>query len=109
MLQSQDLTNRITILRKTSSPNEDGFEKDTWIEYKKVWAKANTLFGIEYWAAKEYSTEDTVVFTIRYNACPDLSINDQIMFKSRKFNINSVDNVLFKNEMLKVKAKEVIK
>ena len=109
MLQSQDLTNRITILRKSSSPNEDDFEKETWCEYKTVWAKANTLFGKEYWAAKEYSAEDTVVFTIRYNACPDLSRNDQIKFNGRIFNIDSVDNVKFKNESLKVKAKELIK
>ncbi len=105
---TNELTHRITILRK-SSLQEDDFEKEAWSEHKRVWAKANTLFGKEYWAAKEYSAEDTVVFTIRYNACPDLSVRDKIKFKGRVFNINSIDNQLFKNEQLKIKAKEVVK
>lgn len=108
MVSSQDLKHRIEIERKTETENEDGFNVTSWVSVKKVWAKANGLFGKEYWSAKEYDAENTVIFTIRYKACPDLSINDRILFKGDLFNISSIDNVNFMNVELKIKA-EVMK
>lgn len=107
-MSTNKYVNRITILRKMSY-EEDGFLKDGWKPIKRVWASANKLFGKEYWSAKEYGAEDTVIFTIRFNACKDLNVKDKILFNDRTFNIIDVDNVMFRNEELKIKAKELIK
>lgn len=109
MISSKDLRNRIVIKRKTESKNEDDFNVTSWQSHKTVWAKANSLFGKEYWDAKEYSAENTVIFTIRYKSCPDISIHDRIDFGGKLFNIKSIDNVQFRNIELRIKAEEVIK
>lgn len=109
MISSQDLRNKIAIERKIETKNEDDFNTVSWIPLKIVWAKVNGLFGKEYWSAKEYSAENTVIFSIRYKSCSDLSINDRIVFDERIFNIKSIDNVLFRNVELKIKAEELIK
>lgn len=109
MISSQDLRNRITIERKTEIENDDGFNVTVWTTLKTVWAKANGLFGKEYWSAKEYGAENTVIFTIRYKACPDLSVSDRILFNGKTFNIQSIDNVNFMNVELRIKAEVMIK
>lgn len=109
MVLSQDLRHKITIVRKAETTNTDGFNEITWPELKTISAKVNGLFGKEYWSAKEYNAENTVVFTIRYNSCPDLSVNDRILFKGKPFNITSIDNFKFLNTELRIKAEEIIK
>ena len=109
MVKSGELTKKISIVRKKTAKDEDGFSKETWEEHKTPWAKVNGLFGKEYWEAKKYNAENTVLFTIRYASCPDISREDRIIFHNTTFNIESVDNVMFKNEELRIKAKEVIK
>lgn len=109
MVTSQELRQRIVIKRSTSSQDEDGFTVISWDVYKKPWAKINGLFGKEYWEAKKYEAENTVVFTIRFKSCPDLSINDIIEFRGNVYNITSVDNVMFLNQELKIKAEVSLK
>lgn len=99
---------RITIQRGTEYEDEKTcVSKAGWVDYKTVWAGVNNLYGKEYWTAKQYGAENTVEFTIRYCACPDLSIRDRIKFNGRVFNITFVDNVQYKNETIKIKAVEV--
>lgn len=102
------LTKRITIQRKIEKENEStGVTKEEWSDLKTIWAGMNNLYGKEYWTAKQYGAENTIEFTIRYCACPDLSQKDRIKFNGRVFNITSVDNVQYKNETIKIKAVEV--
>lgn len=108
MISSRELRHRIIIQRKSNVKDPDGFTETAWTDYKHAWSKVNGLFGKEYWTAKEYGAESTVVFTMRYSSCPDISINDRILFRSKVFNIVSIDNILFKNEELRIKAEEVI-
>ena len=69
----------------------------------------NNLYGKEYWEAKQYSAENTVEFVMRYSACKDLSVNGYRLKQGDKlFNITLIDNVLYRNEILKIKAIEVI-
>lgn len=102
------LDKRITIQRNEPKVDEHGVSKRQWKDIKTVWAKVNNLYGKEYWEAKKYEAENTVEFTIRYSACKDLSIKDRIKFRDKIFNIISIDNFMYRNESLKIKAKEVI-
>lgn len=103
-MQAGDLRNRIEIQRLQKTVDENNVTKVGFYTLKKVWAKANGLFGKEYWTAKEYGAENTVEFTIRQNACRDLTVQDRIVFRGQIYNIVSVDNVLFQNRFLKIKA-----
>lgn len=102
------LNKRVTIQRCEDIEDVNGFSKTQWQDIKTVWARVNNLYGKEYWEAKKYDAQNTVEFTIRFNACKDISINDRIKFKNKIFNIISVDNVLYGDENYKIKAEEVI-
>lgn len=99
---------RITIQRYEEYEDEHGISREAWIDLCTVWCSMNNLYGKEYWDAKQYGAENTVEFVIRYSACKDLSVKDRIKRGAKLFNIKSVDNIMYKNETLKIKALEVI-
>lgn len=102
------LNHRVTIQRYMEYEDEHGISREDWIDLKTVWCSMNNLYGKEYWEAKQYKAENTVEFVIRYNACKDLSVKDRIKQGDKLFNITSIDNVLYRNETLKIKALEVV-
>lgn len=103
-MQAGELRQRIEIQRLKKCIDEHGATKTVYLPLKTVWAKANGLYGREWWDAKEYGSENTVEFTIRYNAVKDLTVQDRILFRGQLYNIFSVDNVLFRGEFWKIKA-----
>lgn len=103
-MQPGELRNRIEIQRLTKTQGIYGDTKISFLPLKKVWAKVNGLHGKEYWEAKEYGVERTVEFVIRYSACRDLTEKDRILFRGNFYNISSIDNVMYRNEYLKIKA-----
>ncbi len=103
-MQAGELRHRITIQRITKEKGTDGETKTVYRDLATVWAKANGLYGKEWWDAKDYGAEGTVEFTIRQNAAPSLRVEDRILFRGRLYNIFSVDNVLFSDKFLKIKA-----
>ena len=102
------LNQRVTIQRYMEYEDEYGISKQDWVDLCTVWCSMNNLYGKEYWEAKQYKAENTVEFVIRYNACKDLSVKDRIKQGDKLFNITSIDNVLYRNETLKIKALEVV-
>lgn len=103
------LNNRVTIQRFVEYEDENGITKSLWEDFKTVWCSINNLYGDEYWTAKEYNAENTVEFVIRYNACKDLSVNcHRLKYMDRLFNITFIDNIQYRNEVLKIKALEVV-
>lgn len=107
-MRPEQLNRRITIQRQQSYEDEDGIAKETWQDKYYIWAGVNNLYGKEYWEAKRYEAENAVTFTVRFAACPDLKVSDRVLFDGRIYNINSIDNVLYKNEILKIKAVAVL-
>lgn len=109
-MNAGQLRNRIAFETKTTITNDKGFQEEAYVEYKTVWAKINNLFGREFWSAKAINQENTVVFEIRYSK--DIEELDtkkaRINFKGKCFNITHVDNVLYKNTTLKIKAMEIV-
>lgn len=102
-----ELRHRITFQKLTTTTNENGFEVETWENYKTVWAAITNLHGREYFEAAAVQKENTVKFTIRYFKDPDTSM--RILFQGRQYNIISIDNIKYKNKYIEIKALEVEK
>ena len=102
------LNHRVTIQRYAEYEDDHGISREDWVDLKTAWCSMNNLYGKEYWEAKQYNAENTIEFVIRYSACKDLSVKDRLKKNDRLFNITSIDNVMYRNEVLKIKAIEVI-
>ena len=102
-MQAGELKHRIEIQRSVEVV-ENNISTMEYRPLKKVWAKANGLYGSEKWDADTYEAERTAMFTIRYAACKDLTVKDRIFFRGNLYNITHIDNVLFGNNFLKITA-----
>lgn len=100
-----DLRHRITFQRLTSAVNENGFEVETWQDYKTVWASISNLSGREYYQAAAIQAEKTVKFLIRYTEGIDTSM--RILFKEKHYDITSIDNMKYENKLMEIKSLEV--
>lgn len=98
------MNQRVTIQRNTEIQDENGFDKVDWVDLKTVWCSVNNLYGKEYWEAKRYDAENTVEFVIRHGACKDLRMDDRLVFRGVIYNITSIDNVMYGNNVIKIKA-----
>lgn len=103
-MQAGDLRHKIEIQRIEKGEDEMGGTTTEYRPLKRVWAKVNGLHGKEWWEAREYGGEATVEFIIRQNACPDLTKKDRIAFRGLLYNIEQIDNVLFQDRFLKIRA-----
>ncbi len=101
-----DLRHRITLQKKATSINENGFEVETWEDERTVWAKVTNLHGGEYFTAAAVQTENTVKFTIRYLEGVDTTM--RILFKGKQYDITAIDNIKYQNRYMEIKALEVV-
>ena len=104
-MKAEELKHRITLQLFTTVVNENGFEVETWLDFKTLWAAVTNLHGREYFAAAVVKAENTVKFTIRYVEGIDESM--RILFKGKQYNISSVDNIKYANKFIEIKAMEV--
>lgn len=101
-----DLRHRITFQELTTNTNENGFEAETWEDFKTAWAAVSNLNGREYYQAAQVQAENTVKFTIRYLEGIDPSM--RILFQGKQYNITSIDNIKYQNRHIEIKAQEVV-
>ena len=104
-MKAEELKHRITLQLFTTVVNENGFEVETWVDFKTLWAAVTNLHGREYFAAAVVKAENTVKFTIRYTEGIDESM--RILFKGKQYNISSIDNIKYANKFIEIKAMEV--
>lgn len=104
-MEIASLNKRITIQELKLSINENGFEIEEWIDYKRIWAGVSNLHGREYFDAAAIQMENTVKFTIRY--LPGIDTSMRIVFKDKNYNITSIDNIKYRNRFMEIKAMEV--
>lgn len=104
-MEIASLNKRITIQELKLSINENGFEIEEWIDYKRVWAGVSNLHGREYFDAAAIQMENTVKFTIRY--LPGIDTSMRIVFQDKNYNITSIDNIKYGNRFMEIKAMEV--
>lgn len=104
-LQIGELNHRITFQTLVVLTNENGFESESWIDYKEVWAKAENLHGREYFEAAAVQAENTLKITIRY--LDSINTTMRILFKGKQYNITSIDNIKYANKFIEIKALQV--
>lgn len=106
-MNSEKLKHRITLQVLETEANENGFQVETWIDFKDLWAKVENLHGREYFEAAAVQAENTVKFTIRYT--DEIDTTMRIFFKSNQYNITSIDNIKYENKFIEIMAMEVDK
>lgn len=100
-----ELRHKITLQKFTNIVNVNGFEVETWVDFKTLWAAVTNLHGREYFAAAAVKAENTVKFTIRYTEGIDEGM--RVLFKGKQYNISSIDNIKYANKFIEIKALEV--
>ena len=97
---------RVVIQKNSITEDEIGNKKPIWTDYFKGHAYMNNLSGAEYWEAAQTQSQNTVVFIFRYHRKLSL-INTkeyQLIHNGKSYNISSIDNVQYKNEIIKIRA-----
>lgn len=99
-------TQRIVIEKLTHRYDEIGNPVEEWNSYKRIYAYMNGLSGKEYWEAATLNAENTVDFVCRWKKFFDEidTRNYRIVWRRKKFNIKTIDNVQFRNETAKIRA-----
>lgn len=95
------------VIEKAGYREDDiGNQIVSWAEYYRGYAYMNNLSGTEYWEAAQTQAQNTVMFILRYQ--PLLGIMNtkeyRLLHRGREYNITSIDNVQYKNEMVKIRA-----
>ncbi|MBU5455259.1 phage head closure protein [Caproiciproducens sp. MSJ-32] len=104
-MKAEDLRHRIKLQKNTVQTDDNGFQTETWTDFKELWAAVTNLHGREYFAAAAVQAEKTVKFTIRYTDEIDTSM--RILFKGKQYNITAIDNIKYANKFIEIKAMEV--
>ena len=103
-----ELNKRITILKKDIITDANGFEVESWTEFKTVWAKIKNLNGREFFQAQQIQSKATKKATIRYIEELDSSIYSRatidykIQYKNNNYNLGYSDNIKESNNFLEL-------
>ncbi len=104
-----EMRERITIQKLELVVDETGNHKNKWKDYFKCYAYVNNLSGKEYYQAAQVNAQDEIYFIVRY--CSELKDIDcehyRILFRKNQYNITFVDNVMYKNQTIKLRAGKV--
>lgn len=101
-----ELKHKIKIQRLSNTVNSNGFNVETWVDIRTVYAKVQNLSGREYWQASAVQAENTVKFFIKYIRM-DIDNTMRLYFKGKQYNIVHVDNATYENKIIVIKALEV--
>lgn len=100
------LNQRISIQKKTVISDSIGNQTEEWTKVHDCWAAVNTVSGREFWAARQQNEENTVNFKVRY--CKKIAeigtVDYRIIFHNKIYDIIAVDNMLFADSLINVKA-----
>ena len=83
-----DLTQRVSVERRTTAPDELGQPVDTWIALATLWAAVEPVAGREFIAGGALQSQLTTKIRIRYLA--GLTTADRVIHGGRQYNILSV-------------------
>lgn len=106
-IQAGELRHKIVFENLEVVTADTGLQKKEWQKYYTCYCAVNNLYGNEYWAAAQQHNENTITFTTRWTKYIDY-INDtkkfRIQFQSKYYDIIQIDNVLYENKVVKIKA-----
>lgn len=102
---------KITVQKLTASADSRGGSTGGYEDYHTCRAYANSLFGAEYYAARQAGMSETVKLTIRYTpkleniGSPDDPASDyRLIFRGKVYSIDHIDNVRFENNTMIISA-----
>ena len=100
------LKKRITIQKNSLKKDENGNHILEWRDYYNCFAYVNNLSGSEYYEAARTNRQNDLYFVIRYSSEVKKidSEHYRIVLDEEIYNITFVDNVLYKNETIKLRA-----
>lgn len=97
---------RIVIQKSRTGTDKAGNHVLFWEDYYFCAACVNNLSGKEYWEAAQVNAQTEVYFLIRY--CSEVAAMDtehyRILFRGQVYNITFLDNVKYRNKILKLRA-----
>ncbi|BFL48186.1 phage head closure protein [Lactonifactor longoviformis] len=97
---------RIVIQKSRTGTDKAGNHVLFWEDYYFCAACVNNLSGKEYWEAAQVSAQTEVYFLIRY--CSEVAAMDtehyRVLFRGQVYNITFLDNVKYRNKILKLRA-----
>jgi SPP1 family predicted phage head-tail adaptor len=100
------LKERISIIKSETVIDDNGNHTLEWIDCFSCFAYVNNLSGSEYYEAAKINMQNEIHFIVRY--CSELKNIDcehyRIVFRGKLYNITFVDNVMYQNKTLKLKA-----
>lgn len=108
-MNAGELNHLITIQELTAEKDAKGFETDTWTDYYTNYASKNHLYGNERWMAAQVQMDNTVRFTMRWhsqlsNVTPK---RFRILSDGKIYMITNVDQVMYRNDVVKIDTMEV--
>ena len=101
-----ELNKRIQIIRNTLTENDNGVDEETEVILKEVWAKVQNMSGTEIFKANSDFSKVTTRFVIRY--LTDITTDDYIKFKGRKYNIVYINNYNFSNDFIEIVGELIV-
>lgn len=102
---AQELNTKIGLERFESYRDNDGVLIEEWVHYADVFAKVEPLVGREYFAAASVQAENNMKVTLRYRA--DVQPSDRAIIRGEPWDIQSVQNIKYRNRELLLYCKRV--
>ena len=106
MINAGDFNRRITIVRRTKTTNNNGFDTFTETEVCKAWAKVNTTKGYTLVASGSNFEDATTGLVIRQ---PRVAIDrkDIVKFASKEWRIRYLNVIDEANKFVELQVEEV--
>ena len=107
------LNQRIVIQKRKIFIDENGFEVETWEDYKNVWANIKNLNGKEFFQAQQTHSQASKKVIIRYLKDLDssldfnITLNYRIKYKNNNYNLIYSDNIQEKNSFIELLLESV--
>lgn len=97
---------KIMIEKLVHDYDDIGNPVEKWKPFKRDYAYVNGISEKEYWEAATLNAENTVDFVCRWKKFFDEmdTRNYRIVWREKTFNIKTIDNVQFRNEIVKIRA-----
>lgn len=106
-----EMRERIIFQKSSSIKDKNGNRVLDWTNFFSCAAYANNLSGDEYWAAAQTNSQTDMFFMVRY--CSELkdlkSEKFRIIFNDEIYNITFIDNMQYKNKMLKIRVSKAVR
>ena len=97
--------NKVMIQQYVSGFDDIGNPSTQWQDWKECYAYVNGLSGREYWEAAVVHGENTVEFVSSDLFFDEMNSKQyRLLFNGAVYNINTIDNIQFRNKTVKIKA-----